>query len=281
MKISIIGLGLIGGSYALSLKQQFKDMTLYGWDQNEVHNLAAKKRNIIDVSCRSLEEAFDQGDWILLAIPVNAIESSLSGMLDMLAPHQLVIDFGSTKEHICKVVEGHKKRDQFIAAHPIAGTEYSGPSAAFSTLYQDKVMIVCESEKTRPDFLSAFKVQCGVLGMATIYLGAAEHDVHLAYVSHLSHIIAFGLSHTVLQKEESAMKILDLAGSGLASTVRLAKSSPDMWTPIFINNRSAILESLDVYLEKINDFKALLTASNGPGIRAYLEKGREIKKILK
>jgi prephenate dehydrogenase len=117
--------------------------------------------------------------------------------------------------------------------------------------------------------------------MVTLYLGAAEHDVHLAYVSHLSHIIAFGLSHTVLQKEASAMKILDLAGSGLASTVRLAKSSPDMWTPIFINNRDAILESLDVYLEKINNFKALLTASNTSGIRAYLEKGREIKKILK
>jgi len=281
MKISIIGLGLIGGSYALSLKQRFKNLTLYGWDQNEAHNLEAKNRNLIDVSCRSLEEALEVGDWILLAIPVNSIASSLSGMLDMLAPHQLIIDFGSTKEQICKGVASHKKRDQFIAAHPIAGTEYSGPSAAFSNLYQDKVMIVCESEKTRPDFLSAFKDQCGALDMVTLYLGAAEHDVHLAYVSHLSHIIAFGLSHTVLQKEVSAMKILDLAGSGLASTVRLAKSSPDMWTPIFINNRDAILESLDVYLEKINDFKALLTASNASGIRAYLEKGREIKKILK
>ncbi|HAQ72272.1 prephenate dehydrogenase [Cyclobacteriaceae bacterium] len=281
MKISIIGLGLIGGSYALSLKQRFKNLTLYGWDQNEAHNLEAKNRNLIDVSCRSLEEALEVGDWILLAIPVNSIASSLSGMLDMLAPHQLIIDFGSTKEQICKGVASHKKRDQFIAAHPIAGTEYSGPSAAFSNLYQDKVMIVCESEKTRPNFLSAFKDQCGALDMVTLYLGAAEHDVHLAYVSHLSHIIAFGLSHTVLQKEVSAMKILDLAGSGLASTVRLAKSSPDMWTPIFINNRDAILESLDVYLEKINDFKALLTASNASGIRAYLEKGREIKKILK
>jgi prephenate dehydrogenase len=281
MKISIIGLGLIGGSYALSLKQRFKDLTLYGWDQNEVHNLEAKNRNLIDVSCRSLEEALEEGDWILLAIPVNSIASSLSGMLDMLAPHQLIIDFGSTKEHICKGVAGHKKRDQFIAAHPIAGTEYSGPSAAFSTLYQDKVMIVCEPEKARKDFLSLFKDQCNTLGMTTIYLGAAEHDIHLAYVSHLSHIIAFGLSHTVLQKEASAMKILDLAGSGLASTVRLAKSSPDMWTPIFINNRDAILESLNVYLEKINDFKVLLEGSNALGIKAYLEKGREIKKILK
>ena len=281
MKICIIGLGLIGGSYALSLKQRFKNLTLYGWDQNEAHNLDAKKRNIIDVSCSTLEEALEVGDWILLAIPVNSIASSLSDMLDMIAPYQLIIDFGSTKEQICKGVSGHKKRDQFIAAHPIAGTEYSGPSAAFSNLYQDKVMIVCESEKTRPDFLSAFKDQCGALGMATLYLGAAEHDVNLAYVSHLSHIIAFGLSHTVLQKEASAMQILDLAGSGLASTVRLAKSSPDMWTPIFISNRDAILESLDVYLEKINNFKALLTASNTSGIRAYLEKGREIKKSLK
>ncbi len=281
MKICIIGLGLIGGSYALSLKQRFKNLTLYGWDQNEAHNLEAKKRNIIDVSCSTLEEALEVGDWILLAIPVNSIASSLSGMLDMLAPYQLIIDFGSTKEQICKGVSGHKKRDQFIAAHPIAGTEYSGISAAFSTLFQDKVMIVCEPEKTKPDFLSAFNDQCSVLGMETIYLGAAEHDVHVAYVSHLSHIIAFGLSHTVQQKEESAMKILDLAGSGLASMVRLAKSSPEMWTPIFINNRTAILESLDVFLEKINSFKALLTASDATGIKAYLEKGREIKKILK
>ena len=281
MKISIIGLGLIGGSYALSLKQRLKNITLYGWDQNEAHNLEAKKRNIIDVSCRSLEEALEVGDWILLAIPVNSIASSLSGMLDVLASHQLIIDFGSTKEQICKRVARHKKRDQFIAAHPIAGTEYSGPRAAFSTLFKDKVMIVCEPDKTKSDFLSAFKDQCGTLGMDIIYLDAAEHDAHLAYASHLSHIIAFGLSHTVLQKEEFAMKILDLAGSGLASTVRLAKSSPDMWTPIFINNRDAILESLDVYLEKIHDFRALLRASNAPGIKAYLEKGGKIKKILK
>ena len=281
MKISIIGLGLIGGSYALSLKQRFKDLTLYGWDHNEAHNLEARKRNIIDVSCRSLEEAFEKGDWILLAIPVNTIASSLPGMLDTVASHQLIIDFGSTKEQICKVVARHKRRDQFIAAHPIAGTEYSGPSAAFSTLYQDKVMIVCEPEKTKADFLKTFNDQCNALGMTTVYLGAAEHDLHLAYVSHLSHIIAFGLSHTVLQKEVSATKILDLAGSGLASTVRLAKSSPDMWTPIFINNRGAILESLDVYIEKINDFKELLEDSNVPGIKAFLEKGREIKKILK
>ena len=281
MKISIIGLGLIGGSYALSLKKRFKNITLYGWDQNEAHILEAKKRQIIDVSCSSLEESLEVGDWILLAIPVNSIASSLSGMLDVLASHQLIIDFGSTKEQICRRVARHKRRDQFIAAHPIAGTEYSGPGAASSNLFKDKVMIICEPEKTNSDFLTAFENQCGSLGMAIIYLGAAEHDAHLAYVSHLSHIIAFGLSHTVLQKEEFAMKILDLAGSGLASTVRLAKSSPDMWTPIFINNRDAILDSLEVYLEKIHDFKALLAASNVPGIKAYLEKGGEIKKILK
>ena len=281
MKISIIGLGLIGGSYALSLKKRFKNITLYGWDQNEAHILEAKKRQIIDVSCSSLEESLEVGDWILLAIPVNSIASSLSGMLDVLASHQLIIDFGSTKEQICRRVARHKRRDQFIAAHPIAGTEYSGPGAASSNLFKGKVMIICEPEKTNSDFLTAFENQCGSLGMAIIYLGAAEHDAHLAYVSHLSHIIAFGLSHTVLQKEEFAMKILDLAGSGLASTVRLAKSSPDMWTPIFINNRDAILDSLEVYLEKIHDFKALLAASNAPGIKAYLEKGGEIKKILK
>tara|TARA_B110000503_G_C7172651_1_gene425132 strand:+ start:1528 stop:2373 length:846 start_codon:yes stop_codon:yes gene_type:complete len=281
MNVSIIGLGLIGGSYGLSLKERVKGLKVFGWDQDHLHQLAAEKLGLVDIGCASMEAAIKVADWIILALPVNAIESNITIILEALGPNQLVIDFGSTKGEICRAVEKHSKRDQFIAAHPIAGTEYSGPSAAFSTLFKDKVMIVCESEKTRPIFIEAFKNQCAVLGMSTTYMDALQHDNHLAYVSHLSHIIAFGLSTTVLQKEKTEINIFDLAGSGFDSTVRLAKSSPDMWTPIFIKNRSAILESLDLYLEKLHDFRQLLNDSDEQGINTYLERGREIRKILK
>lgn len=280
MKFSIIGLGLIGGSYALSLKKRFEDLTIYGWDNEPSHLEKAAELGIIDHSCKSMDEAIRVGGWILVAIPVSVIEQQLPTILDKIQPGQVIIEMGSTKDTICKAVADHPKRNQFIAAHPISGTEYSGPEAAFDSLFEDKVMIVCEEEKTSVEHIDAFRKQCKALGMSTTYLDAEEHDVHLAYVSHLSHVISFGLSKTVLEKEEDEKKILDLAGSGFASTVRLAKSSPEMWTPIFLKNRKAVLESLDHYLEHIQDFKRLLESENGDAIKKYLEEGRGIRKIL-
>ncbi len=281
MKVSIVGPGLIGGSFALALKKRLEEVTVYGWDQNPDHLTEALQLGIIDKPVSSLQEAVEASDWIILAIPVNAIEGILPECLDTLRPDQVLVDFGSTKESICQVADQHPKRAQFIAAHPIAGTEYSGPQAAFSGLYEDKVMIVCDEEKSAPEAISSFRKLCKMIGMSTTYLKAGEHDVHLAYVSHLSHVIAFGLSNTVLKQEENDEHILDLAGSGFASTVRLAKSSPDMWTPIFLKNKGAILDSLENYLKQLTQFKTLLEDEKGDEIRAFLEKGRDIRKILK
>ncbi len=280
MNISVIGLGLIGGSYALSLKKRFEDLTIYGWDENEENLKKAAELGLIDEMCTSSADAISKGTWILLAIPVNAIEENLPELLDQLQEGQVLIDFGSTKKSICDAIGNHPKRTQFIAAHPISGTEYSGPEAAFDSLFEDKVMIVCEQEKSDPGFVERFRKQCKALGMSTTYLTAEEHDIHLAYVSHLSHVISFGLSRTVLEKEEDENKILDLAGSGFASTVRLAKSSPEMWTPIFLNNRVAVLESMDSYLSKISEFRELLHRKDEAGITSYLKESRAIRKIL-
>lgn len=280
MKVSIIGLGLIGGSYAMALKKRLEDLTVYGWDQNEAHLNEAEKRGIIDEKCQSLAEVTKQGNWVILAIPVDAIEKLLPSILDEINERQVLIDFGSTKSVICQVVAAHPKRSQFIAAHPIAGTEYSGPHAAFSDLYENKVMIVCDHEKSDAQIVDRFRKQCKMIGMSTSYLSSDEHDVHLAYVSHLSHVISFGLSRTVLEKEESERSILDLAGSGFASTVRLAKSSPEMWTPIFLKNKKAMLEALDQYISQMQQFKSLLETSDEKGLDKYLAEGRSIRKIL-
>lgn len=281
MKVSIIGLGLIGGSFALALKKRLEDIEISGWDAKPEHLEEAERLGIIDHVSDSLEATIEQSDWIFLAIPVDVIEKLLPTCLAQLKPHQVLVDFGSTKEKICAIADQQPNRAWFIAAHPIAGTEYSGPQAAFASLYEDKVMIVCDQEKSNPEAIAEFRKLCKMVGMTTRYLGAAEHDLHLAYVSHLSHVIAFGLSHTVLKKEENDAHILDLAGSGFASTVRLAKSSPEMWTPIFLKNRTAILESLENYQEQIGRFRQMLEAEDSTAIKKFLEKGREIRKILK
>ncbi len=280
MNITIIGLGLIGGSYALSLKKRYEDLHITGWDANQSHLDKAMELGIVDRKGDSMGSAIEEADWIFLAIPVDAIEKILPDTLDLLKENQILVDFGSTKAAICEVVAGHSKRNQFIAAHPISGTEYSGPEAAFSSLFEDKVMIVCDPGKTDPQFIEQFRKQCKIVGMTTSYLSSEEHDIHLAYVSHLSHVISYGLSRAVLKKEESEKQILDLAGSGFESTVRLAKSSPEMWTPIFLKNQKAMLEALNAYIGQIETFRDLLNDKNADGIREYLSKGRVIRKIL-
>ena len=281
MKVSIIGLGLIGGSFGLALKKRIENVHIYGWDANPDHQSEALALGIIDERAKSLEEVVAQGEWIILAIPVNAVESLISQCMPSLRIEQVLVDFGSSKQLICNAADAQKNRGQFIAAHPIAGTEYSGPSAAKADLFEDKVMIVCDQEKSMKVNVDGFRRICKIIGMETRYLSAEDHDVQLAYVSHLSHVIAFGLSNTVLEKEASDSEILDLAGSGFASTVRLAKSSPEMWTPIFRKNSKAILESLDRYLGHLNDFRNILEAGDDEAIHRFLTKGREIRKILK
>ena len=253
MKVFIIGTGLIGGSFALDIQEQYPKATIYGVDHNPEHLKEAKKLGIIHKESR-LDQIYE-GEIIFLTIPVDAALAVLPSVLDLVHEDALVIDVGSTKQGICSVVKDHPKRRNFLAAHPIAGTEFSGPKSALKGLYREKTNIICEVEKT------AFKLQekaleiFSKLGMRIRYMDAVSHDKHIAYVSHLSHISSFMLGKTVIEKEKNERDIFDLAGSGFESTVRLAKSSPAMWTPIFEQNKGNIIASLEEYIDNLKQFK--------------------------
>lgn len=280
MKVLFVGTGLIGGSFSLAMRQKGFLKAAAGYSRNPVNLDRSIELGIIDEKFSSLEAGIQWADWIILSIPVDVIYKMLPGILDQLSGHQTVIDFGSTKGKICEVVKDHPRRAQFIAAHPIAGTEYSGPDAAFAALFEDKLMILCEEDLSDSASLKAFKTVCSGLGMRIESMEGQAHDRHLAYISHLSHITSYALSNAVLQKEKDGDIILELAGSGFASTVRLAKSSPEMWTPIFMENKEMVLEALSNFLKNANDFKCLLESNDFEGLQKFLESGRKIKRVI-
>ncbi|HLV64107.1 prephenate dehydrogenase [Galbibacter sp.] len=279
MKVLVIGLGLIGGSMAIDLKTTRKDIVLMGYDANEDHLNTALSLGLIDGKA-SLEDAASS-DVVIVSIPVNVSLKVIPNVLDIVKDDTLVFDVGSTKANICKVVSEHPNRRNFLAAHPIAGTEYSGPKAAISGLYKGKTNIVCEVEKT------AFKVQerameiFNDLGMRIRYMDPEAHDRHIAYVSHLSHISSFMLGKTVIEKERNERDIFDMAGSGFESTVRLAKSSPAMWSPIFEQNKENVIETLEEYIVNLQRFKDLMEANDFQAIYKEMEDTNRIKEILK
>jgi prephenate dehydrogenase len=279
MKVGIIGLGLIGGSISLKLKEVNNDITVYGFDKNNQSLDFTLSKQIIDYKL-DLESLLDF-DYLFLAIPVESIKSQLASILDKISERTLVIDFGSTKYQICNSVSKHYKRGNFLAAHPIAGTEFSGPIAAKKDLFDNKVMILCETEKTNSSLLSLAIEMFKSLGMNIKTMDATEHDKHIAYVSHLSHISSFMLGKTVMDKEDDDQTIYDMAGSGFESTVRLAKSSPEMWSSIFIENKKNIIESLDEYMLNINNFKKLIETSDQENLNTEMKKINGIKEILK
>jgi prephenate dehydrogenase len=279
MKVGIIGLGLIGGSISLKLKEVNNEITVYGFDKNNQSLDFSLSKQIIDKKL-DLGSLLDF-DYLFLAIPVESIKSQLASILDKISEKTLVIDFGSTKYQICNSVSNHKKRGNFLAAHPIAGTEFSGPVAAKKDLFENKVMILCETEKTNSTLLSVAIEMFKSLGMNIKTMDAIEHDKHIAYVSHLSHISSFMLGKTVMDKEDDDQTIYDMAGSGFESTVRLAKSSPEMWSSIFIENKKNIIESLDEYMLNINNFKKLIESSDQENLNTEMKKINGIKEILK
>ena len=279
MKVGIIGLGLIGGSISLKLKEVNNDITVYGFDKNNQSLDFSLSKQIIDYKL-DLGSLLDF-DYLFLAIPVESIKSQLASILDKISERTLVIDFGSTKYQICNSVSKHYKRGNFLAAHPIAGTEFSGPIAAKKDLFDNKVMILCETEKTDSSLLSVAIEMFKSLGMNIKTMDAIEHDKHIAYVSHLSHISSFMLGKTVMDKEDDDQTIYDMAGSGFESTVRLAKSSPEMWSSIFIENKKNIIESLDEYILNINNFKKLIETSDQENLNTEMKKINGIKEILK
>ncbi|MEM8846098.1 MAG: prephenate dehydrogenase [Bacteroidota bacterium] len=279
MKIAIVGVGLIGGSFAKDIQRVWPDSKIVGIDSNQEHLQEALELGLIH----------DKGDYtilsnvamVLVTIPVNALVEELPKVLDASGDETVVIDAGSTKSLICKKVENHPKRRNFLACHPIAGTEFSGPSAAIEGLYEGKTNIICEVEKT------AFKLQEKALelfqgmGMRIRYMNPVAHDKHIAYVSHLSHISSFMLGKTVIEKEKNERDIFDMAGSGFESTVRLAKSSPDMWTPIFEQNKDNVVETLEEYIQNLEQFKQLLLDGDFEEVYNEMNNTNRIKQILK
>ena len=278
MNIGIIGLGLIGGSFALSARKLIVDSVLYGEDKNDLHQKQALELKIVDQSLTPSNYYYM--DVIILAIPVNAALDKVIPLLDQINDNTLLIDVGSTKSMICKKLELHPKRNQFLATHPIAGTEFSGPSAAYETLYNGKAQILCESNKTRSDLLEWAVQWFKNMGMELQEMDPNEHDQHIAYVSHLSHISSFMLGKTVMEKEQDEKAIFDMAGSGFASTVRLAKSSPSMWTPIFEQNQENILEVLDEYITNLKEFKSLMEQKDYKTVFKKIQETNAIREIL-
>lgn len=278
MKVLIIGIGLIGGSMALDIKKLHPDAEIAGIDNREEHLDRALELGLIDR--KTTVETLNEADWVIVSVPVNIAVKLLPEVLDKIGDQTIVLDVGSTKNPICEAVQNHPKRRNFIATHPIAGTEFSGPQAAIMGLFQEKTNIICEVEKT------AFLLQEKALsllvsmGMRIRYMEPKSHDRHIAYVSHLSHISAFMLGKTVIEKEKNERDIFDMAGSGFESTVRLAKSSPAMWTPIFQQNKMQVVETLEEYIANLVHFKELLQNDDYEAIFNEMESVNKIREIL-
>ena len=279
MKLGIIGLGLIGSSLALKISEVYNDISIYGEDISE-SNLKYTIENKI-ISNKLEEKDYSKLDILFVAIPVDQVLKVLSPILDKVGENTLVVDLGSTKKPICDLVNSNQNRRKFLAAHPIAGTEFSGPMSADSSLFDNKTIILCETEKTENRLLNIAKDLFLSIGMSIKEMTADEHDKHIAYVSHLSHITSFMLGKTVMDKEKDEETIYDMAGSGFESTVRLGKSSPSMWTPIFNQNKKNIIDALDEYLKNIKNFKHLIETDNLSEMFNEMKQINGIKNILK
>ncbi|MFZ1809355.1 MAG: prephenate dehydrogenase [Cyclobacteriaceae bacterium] len=279
MRVTIIGLGLIGGSIAIDLRKKGVATSLIGVDQNDDHAQEALRLGIVD-EVSGLADAIENTDLIILSIPVSAMVGAIGDILNKVAPNVTIIDTGSTKGALCKSIKSNSNRGQFVAAHPIAGTENSGPSAAFSGLFKNKTMIVCEKELSSEAALSVANQVFAALCVKTIFMEPVEHDKHVAYVSHLSHVSSFLLGQTVMDIEKDEKNIFDLAGSGFASTVRLAKSSPDMWAPIFEQNVEYLSQALLEYIMHLQRFHYHLMKKDSKEIHRIMTDANEIRRVL-
>lgn len=279
MTIAIIGVGLIGGSMALALRENGFAQTIIGVDNNRLHAQKALERQLVD-EITTLEDAVAKANVVILAIPVDAMEHVLPQVLNV-TENQIVLEAGSTKSKIINLITAHPKRKNFVATHPMWGTEYSGPEAAVHGAFRGKAVVICnrdESGAEAVDFAIAFYK---MLGMHIVFMNAADHDVHAAYVSHVSHITSFALANTVLEKEREESAIFELASAGFESTVRLAKSNPAMWVPIFKQNRENVLDVLNEHISQLRKFKACLEKENYEYLNELIQNANKIKRIIK
>ncbi|HLS38852.1 MAG TPA: prephenate dehydrogenase [Sphingobacterium bovisgrunnientis] len=279
MNIAIVGIGLIGGSVALRLKETGFVQKVIGVDKSEINQNKALQLGLVD-EIQDLDTAIASCKIIVLTTPVDAIMQLAPYILDKIAD-QVVIDMGSTKINILQKIADHPNRGRYIAAHPMAGTEYSGPEAALPNLFKDKNMVYVEAFKSDEDAFDLADALTDSLEMKSLFMNAEEHDVHTAYVSHISHLTSFALALTVLEKEKSQGRIFELAGSGFESTVRLAKSSPDMWTPIFKQNRENVLEVLEEHIKQLQKLHNKLEKEDYDGLHKLIKKSNKIKRIIK
>jgi len=277
--VGVVGLGLVGGSAALKLREQGLAGKILGYDNNPAHAQEAKALGLVD-ELNELESLSALSDLIILAIPVNSALLVLPGIMANIRSSAVVTDFGSTKQRICELADTLPNRSQFVACHPIAGTENTGPKAAFAELFQDKVNIICDDQSSSAEAVELAKQISEALGMRIKFMDSASHDRHIAYVSHLSHISSFTLGQTVLEVENDEENIFDMAGSGFASTVRLAKSSPEMWAPIFTENADNILMVLDRYIKNLNKFRGLIEEGKEAELNKSMTETNIIRKVL-
>ncbi|KFF21019.1 MULTISPECIES: prephenate dehydrogenase [unclassified Chryseobacterium] len=280
MKISIIGAGLIGGSMALKLREKGIADFIYGIDNNQEHIREALELNIIDAGT-DLEYGVKNADFIIIAVPVDAARKLLPDVLDLISDEQTVMDAGSTKAGIVNAVKDHPKRSRFVAFHPMWGTENSGPASAVSNSFSGKAGVICNKEESAPDALQLAEKVAESLDMHLIYMNAEDHDIHTAYISHISHITSYALANTVLEKEREEETIFQLASSGFSSTVRLAKSHPEMWVPIFKQNKENVLDVLNEHISQLRKFKAALEKENYEYLEELITNANRIRGILR
>lgn len=279
MNVTIIGTGLIGGSVAIALREKKMFEKIYGVENNLSHAESALSLGLVD-KIMSLDDAIAQSDVILLAVPVDIAQKMIVAILEKL-DQQVLIDLGSTKSAICDTSSKCKNRGRFVAAHPMWGTEFSGPKAALSGAFIGNAVVICDKEKSDADALYMAENIFKSLGMKSVYMSAEAHDIHAAYVSHISHITSFALANTVLEKEREEDTIFDMASGGFESTVRLAKSNASMWVPIFQQNRENVLDVLNEHISQLRKFKSCLEKENYEYLTQLIENSNEIKRILK
>jgi len=279
MVVTIIGIGLIGGSMAISLQENGFATKVIGVDTDPEHEKKAIRRYLID-EAMPLKKAIQQSDVIIVATPVDVMLKVLPEVLDLVNDKQVVLDVGSTKERLLKALKEHPNRQRLVATHPMAGTEYSGPEAAIPNLFTGKYTVIVDKEDSAADVVQIAEQLYQSIEMKIAYLGAKAHDEHTAYVSHISHISSFALALTVLEKEKNESKIFELASSGFGSTVRLAKSSPDMWVPIFRQNRDNVMTILDEYISTLSQFRTMLIKKDYDSFYKKIEEANQIRKII-
>lgn len=278
MTVTIIGVGLMGGSLAISLREKHLASHIIGVDQSDVHLRKAKSLGLIDEYC-SLPEAIKKSTLVILAVPVDAMIEILPEIMDLITG-QVVMDMGSTKVNLLSTIAAHPKKGRFVPTHPMWGTEYSGPEAAVSGGFVNKAVVLCNVDEVDADALAIVKSLYQKIGMHLVYMDAKAHDLHVAYVSHISHISSFALANTVLEKEKEEDAIFEIASAGFESTVRLAKSNPDMWVPIFKQNRENVLDVLNEHISQLKKFKSCLEKENYGYLKELIEHANGIRKIL-